>query len=371
MNIVQVTNRRTMKDFVNFPRTLYKNAPFWVPPMWNEEKKAYNGKTNVMLKNNEYSLLLVYDQGELLGRSLVYIDKDFNRYYTSTIGFFGAFECVDNHEASRLLFSTSIQWLKKRGMSAIRGPIHPIAESWGFLYRGYDSLPVLMASYNPPYYHTLMEKCGFEKIKDLLAYEADLNSGYTIPLRIERFTKQFMDRHSEFSLRKIDIKNLMRDATYIWQITNASLSDNWGYVPVEESVMKDMVKRLKIILNEDAIWFVQDKGVPVGFALGFPDPNAIIKEIGGKLLPTGFITLLNKRKSIRRYRLFALGVLNKYHGMGLDVLLYKQLHDALAEQKVLIEANYILEDNYNIRNALEKLEMKCTKEYRIYEKRIT
>jgi GNAT superfamily N-acetyltransferase len=360
-----------MKDFVNFPRILYKNDPYWVPPMWNEEKKAYNGKTNVMLQNNEYILLLVYDQGRLLGRSLVYIDEDFNRYYSSTIGFFGAFECLDNQEAATLLFSTSITWLQERGMSAIRGPIHPIAESWGFLLKGYDSLPVLMASYNPPYYHTLMQDSGFEKIKDLLAYEADINSGYKIPLRIERFTKQLCERHPEFSVRKINTKNLMKDATHIWKITNTSLSDNWGYVPVEESVMKDMVRRLKVILDEDAIWFVQDKGVPVGFALGFPDPNTIIKGIKGKLFPTGFLTLLYGRKRINRYRLFALGVLPQYHGMGLDVLLYKHLNDALADKKILLEANYILEDNWNIRNALEKLEMRRTKEYRIYERSIT
>ena len=368
MNIVQVRNRKKMKAFVNFPRILYRNDPYWVPPMWSEERKAYSGKTNVMLHNNEYVLLLVYEQGTLLGRSLVYIDKDFNRYYSTTIGFFGAFECFDNSEAARLLFSASIGWLKERGMNAIRGPIHPIAESWGFLLKGYDSLPVLMASFNPPYYHTLMEDSGFEKIKDLLAYEVDTNLGYEIPKRVVRFTKSLLDRHPEFSVRKIDTNNLMKDAEYIWKITNTSLCDNWGYVPVEESVMKDMVRRLKVILDKDAIWFVQDKGIPVGFALGFPDPNAIIKRIGGKLLPTGFISLLLGRKKITRYRLFALGVLSQYHGMGLDVLLYKHLYDALAGKKILLEANYILEDNWKIRNALEKLDMRRTKEYRIYER---
>lgn len=370
MKIVSVTNRKMMKAFVNFPKILYRDDPFWVPPMWNEEKKAYSGKTNVILQNNEYVLLLVYEKETLLGRSLVYIDKDFNRYYSSTIGFFGAFECFDNPIAAKLLFSTSIAWLKERGMSAIRGPIHPIAESWGFLLKGYDSLPVLMASYNPPYYHKLIKEAGFKKIKDLLAYEADINTGYKIPERIERFSKQLMEHHPELTVRKINTKNLMEEATSIWKITNTSLGANWGYVPVEESVMKDMVRRLKIILDEEAIWFVQDRGVPVGFALGFPDPNAIIKGIGGRLFPTGFISLLYRRKRIRRYRLFALGVLPQYHGMGLDVLLYKHLNDALVAKKVLIEANYILEDNWNIRNALEKLGMKRTKEYRIYEKSI-
>ncbi len=367
MKLVPVTNRKTMKAFVNFPRELYRNDPYWVPPMWGEERHAYDGKTNVMLRDNDYLLLLVYDQENLLGRSLVYIDANFNQYYKAYTGFFGAFECVENQQAANLLLSASTQWLKKRGMTSMRGPIHPVAESWGFLLKGYDSKPVLMASYNPPYYHDLMEGFGLNKIKDLLAYEADISTGYQVPERIGRFTQQLLERHPEFSVRRIDRKNLMTDAEHIWKITNTALSDNWGYVPVDEFVMKDMVRRLKVILDADAIWFVQDKGIPIGYALGFPDPNIIIHAIKGKLFPTGFLHLLLGKKHIRRYRLFGLGVLPQYHGLGLDVLLYKNLYDALIKKKFLLEANYILEDNWKIRNALEKLNLVRTKEYRVYE----
>ena len=356
-----------MKAFVNFPRTLYRNNPYWVPPMWGKERHAYDGKSNVMLKDNDYTLLLVYDQGALFGRSLVYIDASFNLYYKSAVGFFGAFECVDNREAANLLLSTSVQWLQERGMTSMRGPIHPIAESWGFLLKEFESMPVLMASYNPPYYHDFMERFGLEKVKDLYAYEADIKTGYQIPERIERFTLRLLESHPELSVRKIDRKNLMVDAEHIWNITNIALKNNWGYVPVDKFVMKDMIRRLKPILDPDAIWFVQDKGIPVGFALGFPDPNPIIHSIKGKLFPTGFLHLLLGKKHLQRYRLFALGVLPQYHGIGLDVLLYKHLYVALIKKQVHLEANYILEDNWKIRNALEKLNLVHTKEYRIYE----
>jgi ribosomal protein S18 acetylase RimI-like enzyme len=370
MQIIPVTGRRTMRSFITFPRTLYREDPFWVPPMWHEERKAYKGSTNVMLRDTAYILLLVYDRGKLLGRSLVYIDQDFNRYYGAKTGFFGAFECVDDEEASAALFDASVQWLAERGMDTLRGPIHPVAESWGFLLKGHESLPVLMASYNPPYYHSLMERSGLVKVKDLLAYEADMATGYVVPQRIGRFARQLHSRHPELSVRRIDTKHLMRDAEHIWRITNTALAENWGYVPVDKPVMEDMVRRLKVILDADAIWFVEDDGEPVGFALGFPDPNAIIKAIGGRLLPVGFLKLLFERKRIRRYRLLALGVLPQYHGMGLDVLLYKHLYDALSHRNILMEANYILEDNWKIRNALEKLGMTRTKEYRVYERSI-
>jgi GNAT superfamily N-acetyltransferase len=359
-----------MKAFVNFPRSLYRDDRFWAPPMWGEERHAYQGKSNVMLRDNDYLLLLVYHKGTLLGRNLVYIDAGYNSYYKANTGFFGAFECFDNQNAAALLLQESVLWLKERGITSILGPIHPIAESWGFLLKGYESPPVLMAPYNPSYYHTLMEGFGLEKKKDLLAYEADIQGGYTIPSRIETFTQHLLQRRPDLSVRKIDMKNLMADAENIWNITNLSLKDNWGYVPVDKLVMNDMVRRLKPILDPNAIWFVQDKGVPVGFALGFPDPNPIIQAIKGRLFPTGFIRLLAGKKHLHRYRLLSLGVLPEYHGLGLDVLLYKHLNEALADKMSVLEANYILEDNWKIRNALEKLKLVRTKEYRIYSKAI-
>jgi hypothetical protein len=45
-------------------------------------------------------------------------------------------------------------------MDRVRGPIHPVAESWGFLQRGFDTPPVFMAPYNPPYYNEFMDRLG-------------------------------------------------------------------------------------------------------------------------------------------------------------------------------------------------------------------
>jgi len=71
---------------------------------------------------------------------------------------------------------------------------------------------------------------------------------------------------------------------------------------------------------------------------------------------------------VKDFRLFGLAVLPEYHGLGLDVLLYVQLYKALAPRIRRLEANYILEDNPHIRNALEKLDLELVKVYRVYEK---
>jgi GNAT superfamily N-acetyltransferase len=113
---------------------------------------------------------------------------------------------------------------------------------------------------------------------------------------------------------------------------------------------------------------VEDSGVPVGYALGFPDLNVLLARMRGRLFPLGFVTLLTGLRRVRDYRLFGLAVLPAYHNLGLDVLLYMSLYEALAPRGVRLEANYILEDNRHIRNALEKLELEQTKIYRVYEK---
>jgi ribosomal protein S18 acetylase RimI-like enzyme len=85
----------------------------------------------------------------------------------------------------------------------------------------------------------------------------------------------------------------------------------------------------------------------------------------------GFLTLLGMRRRLRDFRLFGLAVLPEYQGMGLDVLLYTSLYEALAPRGVRMEASYVLEDNASMINALKKLGLVQTKTYRIYEKRST
>ncbi|MBN1836781.1 MAG: GNAT family N-acetyltransferase [Spirochaetales bacterium] len=139
-------------------------------------------------------------------------------------------------------------------------------------------------------------------------------------------------------------------------------------MPLEPDELTSMFRKLKPIADPDAIWFVEDAGEPVGYCLGFPDLNQILRRIRGRLLPFGFVTLLTGVRKIRDFRLFGLAVMPRYQGMGLDVLLYMSLFEALAPRGVRLEANYILEDNPRIRNALIKLGLEQTIVYRVYEK---
>jgi GNAT superfamily N-acetyltransferase len=369
--IREVRTPTDMRRFVFLPRRLYRDDPCWAPPLWADERRAYTARKNAVLSHSDFTLLLAEQDGRTVGRSLVYIDHNFNAYNKTRTGFFGAFECVEDFAVARALDAAAERWLAGRGMDRVRGPIHPIAESWGFLKEGFDTPPVFMAPYNPSFYNGFMDRLGYGKAKDLLAYEGSPEKGYRIPPRFERFAGRLLARHPGLSVRRISMRHLERDADAVWRISNVSMADNWGFVPLERSELLDMIRRLRPITDPDAVWFVEDKGVPVGFALGFPDLNVILRRIGGRLLPFGFLRILLDAKKVKEHRLFGLAVMPEYHGRGLDVLLYLQLYRTLAHRIRRLEANYILEDNRKIRNALEKLGLKLVKTYRVYEKALT
>ncbi len=369
MIVETVRDRKAMRDFVRFPARLYRDNPCWAPPLWLEERRSYSARHNTILAHSDFELHLARRDGRVVGRNLVYVDHNFNAHTKSRIGFFGALECLRDPEAADALLARAEGWLRDRGMERVRGPIHPVAENWGFLYEGYDQPAVFMAPYNPPYVHEFMLVRGYAKVMDLLAYEGDART-YALPERFTRFKARLLARKPNLTVRRLELKNLTADAEHIWRISNNALKDNWGYVPLNRDELEQMIKKLKLIVDTDAVWFVEDGGRPVGYALGFPDLNIILRKIKGRVFPFGFIRLLTGIKRIRDYRLWGLAVEPEYHNFGLDVLLYLSLFEALAPKRIHLEANYILEDNAKIRNALEKLNLERSKTYRIYEKNL-
>lgn len=363
-----VINSGDMKAFIKLPESLYADDPNRVPPLRAAERSAYLPGHNAVLDRSEHTLLAAWSGHAMVGRLVAYIDPQFNDHFGTRTGFFGSFECEDDEKTAKALFAAAESWFAERGIDRVRGPINPVAECWGLLVEGFGSPPVYLSPYNPPYYGALLEAARYARAKDLLVYEANAAKGYEIPARFSRFEAILAARRPSITTRMIDPRRLGRDAEHIRNILNAGVDGNWGFVPVGREEMAAVVRDLKPILDPAAVWFVEDDGVPVGCCLGFPDINVILKETDGRLFPTGALRLLFGARRLRDYRLWGLAVLPEYQGLGLDVLLYLRLAAALAPRKVRLEANYVLEDNLRMRNALEKLGLARIKTYRVYEK---
>ena len=60
IDIKKVSSQRDYQTFVEFPFTLYRANPFWVPPLVKDEIETLDPKLNPVYQNATASLFLAY-----------------------------------------------------------------------------------------------------------------------------------------------------------------------------------------------------------------------------------------------------------------------------------------------------------------------
>ena len=367
MDIFPIDSHRDLHAFIDLPYKLYKNDKMWVPPLRTEQKKQFYPGSNPFLKHCKRQLFLLKDNGKIIGRIAAFIDNLAIDFWKEPIGLFGYFECIQNKKAAHLILEAAKDWLKASGCTKIRGPWSFVSQEWGMVLEGFEPSPMLMAPYNPSYYNNFLVDFGMHKAKDLLCWNISAKDDYKIPDRILELTNSVADRYG-IRIRKINMKQYDQEVQTVMELSNASIIENWGYSPVTGEEVKTMAHDLKAVIQPKGVLFAEDKnGRPVGFAIALPDINHLLKGMNGRLLPFGFIKLLWGIPRLKRYRMFALGVIPEFQGKAIDSLLYRALHESLYTQDFWMEINYVLEDNLPMVNAIKKLGAKQTRRYRIYE----
>lgn len=369
MVVHKADSPRDIRDFIRFPYRLYRKDPVWIPPLRSELKAQFNPKKNLFLEHCEWQLFLLKENGKVIGRIAAFMDHLAMEFWNERVGFFGYFECIQSESASALLLNAAKTWLQQKKCSSMRGPWSFVSQEWGMVVEGFSS-PVLMAPYNPPYYKEYMSAYGLKNVKDLRCWEISFANGYRIPERILKLTDAVADRYG-ISIRRFNMKEYDQEILNIIELSNSCLIQNWGYSPATEAEGKAMAQEMKRIIQPRGILFAEDRsGRLVGFAIVLPDINSLLKGLNGRLLPFGFIKLLWGIPRLRRYRMFALAVIPEYQNKAVDSLLYRALNESLQAKDLWIEINYVLEDNMPMINAINKLEAKPSKRYRVYEMEI-
>jgi hypothetical protein len=107
----------------------------------------------------------------------------------------------------------------------------------------------------------------------------------------------------------------------------------------------------------------------VGFSLTLPDFNQALRHANGRLFPFGLLKLLWHARRIDRARVFALGLRPEHRDKGIDAVFYLRAFKAGQELgHTTGECSWILEDNWKMRRALEKVGAGAYKRYRVYQK---
>jgi GNAT superfamily N-acetyltransferase len=304
-----------------------------------------------------------------VGRIAATVNHRYLQFHDQPVGFFGFFESIDDPEVATALLKAAEQWLAARGMQRVLGPMSfSTNEECALLVEGFQSAPAVMMPYNPPYYATLIEGAGHVKAKDFLAYFLDGN--IPPPERLTRGVAHLQRRH-HITIRPIDVRRFRQDVDLIQEVYNSAWERNWCFVPMTPEEIADLAKQLRMIGNPNLCLLAERNGEAIGFALGLPDYNQVLRHINGRLFPVGLLKLLWYRRSMNRSRVLALGLKPGFRNMGIDAMLYLRLwQEAPKNGYPLVECSWILEDNWPMRRGLERMGGKITKTYRIYEKEL-
>lgn len=371
ISVLRVETRRDRRRFVAFPYALYKDSPYWVPPLRRDQARLLDPGVNPFFDHGRMQLFVALDEAKrVVGRIAGIVNEAHLAKFHDGVGFFGFFECVRDYGVAKSLFDAATSWVRSQGMTVIRGPTNPtINETSSFLVDGFDRMPSVMMPYNPPYYAEFAAKYGFERAMTFWAYFGD-----TRHLNVERLRRGVAiinRRRPSLQLRKLDPRRWADEVRMLHRLYNESFGDAWGQVPMTMAEVTHAADGMRSIIDPNLLFCVEDDGVPVGFSISLPNVNRLLRHLPtGRLMSwrlPGFL-LRARYGEITEMRTVLVGVVPAYRRHGLVAwIALATIENAERHGYASSEMSWIMDDNVPLKNALDHLGAVIDKEYALFE----
>ena len=372
IEIKEVKTRKQVKEFLNFPLKLYKGNPYFVPPIYSNEKKLFSGNHDYC-DQAESVFYLAYRDGKVAGRISGILQKASNDKWDQKRVRFTRFDCFDDQEVANALFAAVEAWAKEKGMQEVVGPLnYSDMEREGLLVEGFDQLNTFEEQYNYDYYEKLVKGYGFEQEVEWVEYRLTAPSPEYMD-KMKRITDKAMERGGfHFGKAKNTKDFLKKYANDFFDIIDKTYGPIYGTVPFTEKMKKSIMKDFALIINLRYVAVILDKNDrPVCFGLCFPGFGKALQKSGGKLtLPTIF-KVLRAVKKPDSIDLGLIGILPEYRNTGISHAMFYQMSLLLTKGTAkYAETNLMLTYNYNILNQWKNFNPVLNKRRRSYVKPI-
>ena len=367
-----VTQPGQWRDFLALPHRLYADDPAWVAPLDFEQRQRFSPR-NHFFEHARMQAWIARRDGVPVGRITAQVDELHLRQHGDAAGYFGMLEAEDDPRVFAALFGAAQDWLRGQGMERVRGPFNlHVNEEVGLLVEGFSTPPFVLMGHARPWYGPQVETQGYRGVKDLLAYH--IRPDFDPPRVMTRLAERASERVRVRALRR---KHLAEDAAIMRDVFNDAWEHNWGFVPLAEAEWVETVSTLAKLMPDEYIQIAEYDGEPVAFIVALPNLNEATRDLGGKLLPFGWLKLLWRLKVRHPHsaRIPLMGVRKSHQHSRLGPTLAFMVIDAVrkpmhARGVTNVEMGWILEDNDGMRNIIETIGGQAYKRYRIYEKEL-
>ncbi|MEJ2593649.1 MAG: hypothetical protein P8100_00630 [bacterium] len=344
IQIREVKSARDYKQFVDFPFKLYKDHPYWVPPLKKGELELLLPKSNPAYEFCDAKFWTAWKDNRLAGRIGAIINHAYNEKINRRMGRFSRVEFIDDKEVSSLLFQTAENWLREKNMEAVHGPLgFTNIDNQGLLIEGFDYLPSQASVMHFPYYKDHIEALGYKKEEDWVEFRLTINE---VPEKAQRLADIIIKRNN---LEVIHLENKEQFKEYgheLFQLVGKSFEELPYVAPFTEKLIDFILKKYTSVLQPKYIVLIfKDKNL-VGFIIGLPSLSKALQKARGKLFPFGIFHLQKALSNPEEMDLLLTGVDTQYQKLGLPAILINELQKSMIENGVkFVETTGMFESN--------------------------
>ena len=378
ISITRINDKDDLKAFVDLPWEIYADDPNWVPPLKAEVYDLLTVGKNPFFEHAIVTPMLARRGGKVVGRISAHIDKlalaqPADKGMGPDTGNWGMMEAADE-DAALALIAAAEEWLRTQGMKRALGPLSlSIWDEPGQLVSGHDHPPTVMMGHQRAEYAGWIEHAGYNPVKQIMTWDLPIEREF--PPLVQRIIAAG-EKNDRIHVRQIDKSRFDEEAALIMGLLNNAWSDNWGFVPLTDSEIAYVGKKLKPIVFADLIYVAEYDGAPVAFMITLPDLNEKLKEYDGKLFPVNWAKLLwwLRKPKVRTMRVPLMGVAKHLQSSRMASQLAFMMIEYIRRNSVANydakrgEIGWILEDNQGMNSIGEILGGQVNKVYQLYDK---
>ena len=284
IEIKEVRTRRQLRKFVNFPEKLYKDNPYYVPPLVFDQMDTLDQKKGAAQEFCDSKLYLAYKDGELAGRVAAIVNHLANKQWDHKEVRFGWYDFIDDPEVARALMDKVEEFGRQYGMESVVGPLgFTDFDPEGLLVEGFDRLSTMALIYNHPYYVKYIEDMGFTKDADWIEFKMEIPE--KLPDRIDRICNIIQERNN-VHLRQIT-RRIVREEDYghkIFKAINECYKNLYNYTVLPDHMAEKYLDFYLSILDLRYISVVEnDKNELVAFGISMPSTLPLRMVVGAPL----------------------------------------------------------------------------------------
>lgn len=332
MQLIEVKDRKTARDFLKVPHVINKNNPNWIAPLDQDVESIFDPARNDYFNYGEATRwILRSSDGKLIGRVAAFINHRIADTYKQPTGNMGFFECINDQQAAFLLFDQCKQWLQERGMEAMDGPVNfgERERFWGLLVEGFENRPTYLMNYNPSYYEELFESYGFKNYFNQYVYR--VNTDVELHPIFQRKYERLLTTQG-YTFEHLRLKELDKFGEDFRTIFNKSWEGTHKFFkPMTKEQSLLVFDKIKDIVDEELIWFAYHNGEPICFLVAIPELNQVLRYLNGKLNIWGKLKFVyyRWRGKLRSIHGLVFGTVPGYRNRGIESAVIISLRNAV------------------------------------------